>query len=84
MKPRKASPDGERKELCDLIVERAAAAMEETGAPIEMILDRLLTFAGAQAFMRHGKARTAEIFRELAENIENGVFDQLSGQGAKH
>lgn len=64
--------------LCDTIVHRAAALMvEEAGAPIEMIMDRFVTFAGAQTVATFGKEDAAAMFRQALEAVEGGVFDHL-------
>lgn len=81
MKPKKTNLERERKELCDCIVERAAEMMvTEVGAPIEMAVDRLLTYAAAQACTLDGSPRTAETFRRLADNIEAGCFHSVTGE----
>lgn len=86
MKPVKVTVEGERleaqKALCDKIIERAGVMMaEEVGAPVPMILDRLLTYAGVCACTRNGSPETARIFRQLADNIEAGVFHSITGEG---
>ena len=68
----------DRKAACDLIIERAGEMMvEEMGAPIEMMIDRMLTFAGAHMCLLDGSQKTAEVFRALATNVENGVFEPV-------
>lgn len=88
MKPKKVTIENERKErmktLCDEIQHRGAKMMvEEVGAPIEMMLDRVLTFAAAQACLLDGSDRTAAAFREFADKIERGLFHSVTGEGQK-
>jgi hypothetical protein len=43
-----------------MVIERSAAMMvEELGAPIEMMLDRMLTYAGTQACVQQGSPAAA-------------------------
>mgnify|MGYP001292022855 CR=1 FL=1 len=79
----KAALDQQRsKNACDTIVERAAMMMLEAGAPADMVIDRLLTFAGAMAAKINGSPRTARAFRRLAANIDAGVFHSITGESA--
>lgn len=86
MTPKKVTIESEReaatKAACDQIIHRAARMMVEgAGAPIPMMLDRLLTYAAAQACSIDGSPRTAEVFRRLADNIEAGLFHSVTGEG---
>lgn len=69
-----------QRRFCDQTVERAAALMEERGADVGMILDRLITFAAAQAVLCDGSTATAETFRHLAERLDSGVFQHLDNR----
>lgn len=85
MIPKKTTIEGERderiKDVCDTIMHRAATMMvEEIGAPIPMMLDRVLTFAAAQACAVDGSPRTAAAFREFADRIEQGLFHPVTGE----
>lgn len=63
---------------CDVIVTRAAQLMQDdAGAPLAMILDRMLTYAAAQAVFSDGSAEAAKLFRHCAEQIENGAFEKV-------
>jgi hypothetical protein len=75
-----------QRSVCDRIIARAAeVALEESSATVPMLLDRLLTFAVAQAVAIDGSARTARNFRSLADTIDSGVFDHLTPDaGSKH
>lgn len=90
-KPKKTTAADEREALrllaikseCDQIVERAAALMYAQNAPLEMIMDRILTYAAAQVFTMEGRPGAARVFRVLADKIEQGVFnspDQPKGR----
>lgn len=86
MKPVKTTIEGEqeeqRKAICDEIIARAANIMVgEVGASIEMMLDRMFTYASAQSFQSHGKASTVRAMREMATNIEQGALDDLHLDG---
>lgn len=81
MKPKNPTPD-EAKIACDTIIERAAVMMvAEVGASIPMMIDRLLTYAAAQAATMEGSAVTAEHFRRFADEIESGLFWSITGEG---
>lgn len=91
MKPVKTTIEGEQEEqrklVCDEVIGRAANIMiDEVGASIEMMLDRMFTYAAAQSFVTQGKANTVRAMREMAKNIENGALDELllNTGGAKH
>jgi uncharacterized protein len=67
--------EADKKKLCDLVVEQAAQMMVVGfGAPIPMMVDRLLTYGAAQIASMHGSAHTAEVLRHLARNVEGGVL----------
>ena len=93
MKPKKVTIESEREErkkaLCDTIITRAATMMiAEVGASMPMMLDRMLTYAAAQACSIDGSPRTAAVFRDLANNIEGGLFHSVTGEngqgGSRH
>ena len=86
MKPKKVTIESEqderRKALCDEIQHRAAKMMvEEVGVSIPMMLDRVLTFAGAQACTLDGSPKTAAAFRQFADKIDAGLFHSITGEG---
>jgi ribosomal protein L13 len=63
---------------CDEIVARAVEAMvTETEADIEMALDRLLTYAAAQAVLLEGRAPAVALFRHIADQIEAGALARI-------
>lgn len=85
MKPKLRTAAIERREdkelQCDQIIYRAAQIMvEKNGASIDMMLDRMLTYAAAQACSIDGSPKTAATFRLLADRIESGVFHSLTGE----
>lgn len=88
MTPKKVTIEGERDErrkaMCDQIMHRAAVMMvEEAGASIPMMLDRLLTYAAAQACHLDGSSNTAAAFRSFADKIDAGLFHSVTGEGKK-
>ncbi|NTA84908.1 hypothetical protein G6L13_31170 [Agrobacterium tumefaciens] len=88
MKPKKVTVESEAEErqkaFCDLVISRAADLMaSEGGAPVPMILDRLLTYATAQAAVLDGSAKTATALRTVADKIEAGLFHSITGEGEK-
>ena len=88
MTPKKVTIESEREErqkaLCDTIITRAAHMMiDEVKAPMPMMLDRLLTYAAAQACSIEGSPKTAAVFRRLADNIEAGIFHSITGEDLK-
>ncbi|MGC9445993.1 hypothetical protein [Cereibacter johrii] len=81
------APAEAMRECVDLIVQRMASML--TGslrAPLPMVLDRVVTWAAAQAVSVNGATRTAEGFRQLADQIERGAFAHLEPgpPGSKH
>ena len=79
--PIPASLEGQRKALCDITVERAVEVMKGYGAPIGMILDRVITYAGCETCLIEGSDKAAAIFRNLADQIDAGVFHSVTGEG---
>jgi uncharacterized protein with PIN domain len=67
---------------CDaLIAEACETIQREMGADVELILDRLLTYAAAQMVMTTSKAEAAAAFRQCAKTVQSGLFDHIkSGQ----
>ncbi|MGO4668771.1 hypothetical protein [Bosea sp. 2RAB26] len=65
---------------CDLIIERAIEKMaRNVGANPDIILNRLLTFAGAHLCLLVGSSEAANLFRQAAIKIEAGHFQILAG-----
>lgn len=88
MKPKKVTVESEKEErqkaFCDLVLSRAAHMMAtDAEAPVAMILDRILTYAAAQACVNDGSAKTAEAFRFMAKRIDDGLFHSVSGEARK-
>jgi hypothetical protein len=86
--PKKVTVEGERNEqkkaACDVIVERAAEMMfSEVAAPIEMIIDRLVTYAVAQMVLIDGKHGAASVCKTVALQVEAGAFDSVL-RGKQH
>lgn len=89
MKPKKVTIESEREErlkaLCDEIIFRAIKMMaEDARAPMEMVLDRVMTYAAAQICKIEGSARAAEVFRGVATQIDAGLFHSVTGEGGRH
>ncbi|MBS9720238.1 hypothetical protein JYU29_06005 [Tianweitania sp. BSSL-BM11] len=85
MKPQKVTRETEfaerQKAMCDTIIERAAHMMVgEVGVTVPTMLDRMLTYCGAQACTIDGSKNTAEAFRTMADRIEAGLFHPLTGE----
>ncbi|MDW9417407.1 hypothetical protein GOB15_23750 [Sinorhizobium meliloti] len=85
MTPKKTTIEGEaderKKAVCDEIIFRAASMMiDEAGASMAMMLDRVLTFAAAQSCTVNGSPMTAAAFRQVADKVEAGVFHHLTGE----
>lgn len=81
MKPKKPTPDEAKKKACEAIIERAVELMvHEVGAPMPMVLDRMLSYAAVSAATLEGSALTAEHFRQFADQIEGGVFRSITGE----
>ena len=88
MKPKKVTVESEREErkkaACDLIVHRAAVMMtQEAGATLEMMLDRVITYAAAQSCKLAGSPATASMFRDVAAKVDAGVFHSVTGEGER-
>lgn len=73
--------DGMRHQ-CDQVVQAAARAMADGGADMAMILDRMMTFATAQAVLADGSEHTAEVYRHFAARLDDGVFAHLDKRRA--
>ncbi|WP_107341498.1 hypothetical protein [Agrobacterium pusense] len=88
VKPTKVTVESEQaerqKQFCDLVISRAAElAASEAGAPVAMILDRMMTYATAQAALNDGSPKTADALRQVADKIEAGLFHELTGEGRR-
>ena len=89
MTPKKTTIENEReqervaqvKQVCDVITERALAMMvNDAGAPVAMALDRLLTYAIAQACKIDGSPKTADALRQFAAKVDGGLFHSITGE----
>jgi hypothetical protein len=70
---------------CDMVIERSAAMMvEELGAPIEMMLDRMLTYAGpsmcATGKPSRGDSTGDHTGREARSGQSARCFDAIEGE----
>ena len=64
----------ELKAFADGVIWKAMVAMQEHGVGYELMMDRLLTAAGAHIARQEGSAQASAVFRRLAKNIERGAF----------
>lgn len=62
--------------LADLILCRALALMAERDVPSDVTIDRLTTFAAGAHVRVCGAQIAAQAFRDYADQIEAGAFDQ--------
>ena len=77
-KPKKTTSETERRALCDLILSRATEMMvTDVGVSVEMVVDRLITYAAAQTVTTYGKQDAIDMFKFSAEQVEAGKFDHL-------
>lgn len=74
---RRAVADKELQAYCDLIVTRAADLMAEQAAPVEMILDRMLTYAVAQCMASFGAEDALKMLRQGIRAVRSGDLDHV-------
>lgn len=66
---------------CDKLIEITTETMvKEAGAPVEMVIDRLVTYAAAQIASWEGSDRAAAVFRDVADKIDAGLFHKITGE----
>lgn len=70
----------EQREICDEIIKDTVARIQDQGVPIHIMIDRLATYAAYGSTLYAGKAHTAEQFRQMADTVEAGLFDDLNGE----
>jgi Helix-turn-helix domain len=68
----------------DHVLWMAMAELQKSGMPVETILDRLGTSFAGHLANSFGKAKTVEILKQMATLVEQGVFDSITGEGARH
>ena len=67
-----------QKAACDRALHKAAKTMiGSISAPPEMMIDRILTFAGAHMVHLTSQEEAAWAFRQCAEAVERGVFEKF-------
>ena len=69
--------------LVDATLTAALTACAERGAPVELILDRVWTYAAAQSASCVGSKRTAVSMRQRASRVEGGLFAHLDAPANK-
>lgn len=80
-------PDEETaiKDRCDLVVYRAAVMMVgEFKAPVEMVVDRMVTYAVALVVSTHGRDNAIKMLNLAATHVEHGEFDHLASDFKPH
>ena len=71
------------RDACDKLLHLAAETMiKQAGASVEMVIDRLVTYSAAQICSIEGSKRAAEVFRDVADKIDAGLFNRITGEGA--
>lgn len=66
---------------CDAAVYQLALDLLDHGAPLPMILDRLVTFSIAHGVRDNGPEHVATVLREIADRVEAGVMASIEAQG---
>lgn len=62
---------------CDGAIHKMAKSQVDHGCGMDVLLDRLMTYATAQSVTLIGSKETAAIYREFATKIEGGLFETL-------
>lgn len=72
--------------ICDKAVHGVAAGLVDAGAPLTLIMERMLTFCAAHAVSNGGARMAANTFRSIADEIEAGALMHLEAgnSGPKH
>lgn len=74
---RQAVADKDLQAYCDLVVTRAAELMAEQHTPLEMIIDRMVTYATAQCMATFGREDALKLHRQGIRAVRDGAFDHL-------
>jgi G:T-mismatch repair DNA endonuclease (very short patch repair protein) len=64
----------------DEMVWRAMESAQQLGASPDVVIDRMVTAAGAHVCAWEGSAGGARFFRAVADRIEAGACDALTGE----
>ncbi|WP_386682998.1 hypothetical protein [Loktanella sp. R86503] len=64
-------------QFCDLTIEQAVAHMMQRTGDMTLVVDRMFTFAAAQACMDIGADKTASMMHYMIAHVEAGAFDYL-------
>lgn len=73
-------PDIQTISRVDAHLHRALIEMVEEGVTVRFALSRLLTSAAVQYVVTEGSVVAAEVFREAAQNIEDGKLRHRDGE----
>lgn len=60
--------------FADNVIFSALELMQDRGVPFDLMMDRILTAAGAHIARHEGAERTSAIFRKMAVNIDAGAL----------
>ena len=74
---RQIAADQELRARCDLTISRAAEMMVADGASLEMIIDRIVTYATAQCLSTFGKGDALKLHQQGIRAVREGTFDHL-------
>ena len=64
-------------QFCDLTIERAVALMVERTGDMALVVDRMFTFAAAQACVAEGPAKASSMMHYMIAQVDAGAFDYL-------
>lgn len=72
-----------RKEACDDIITGAARLIvHDVGVTAAEMVDRMLTFSAAQLCKSDGRNAASATFRQIADQIDSGIFAAVEPKGA--
>lgn len=72
------------KQLIDEALDAAARVALSDGANLGMVIDRMMTFAAAQACLTNGSPDVAKQFHAMGDRIAGGLFHCITGEGGRH
>lgn len=73
----------DRRAACEDIITGAAKLMvHEIRATVPQMVDRMLTFSAAQLCKSDGRGAASAMFRQIADQIDSGVFAAVEPKGS--
>lgn len=81
--PHTDDPDIQTTSRVDHLLHSAIMEMVDEGVTVRFALSRVLSFAALQYVVNDGSEEAARIFREAAQNIEDGRFRHREGEQEK-